>query len=355
MPKTTDLRPGLAIGRYLLEAPIGEGGFGAVWRARSLAQPGKRFALKFALDPSYVRFLKKEGVLQLSLDHPSIVKMQEVHTEHDPPFVVMEYIEGHSLRHKLSEKGPLSIGDAENLLFHLLEVLEYTHARGVTHRDLKPENILIESKTGRIKLTDFGLGQTRGRYLSDLIVSKGLLSGSASAIAGTFAYQAPEARRREDSVDHRADLYALGVVLFEVLTGRIPAGLELPSELRRGVPRRLDRVFRLAYTANPEQRVPDARRMREAMTRTRGEKLAPILAAAVLAAPVLGLALSLYARTAPSPGGPPPASLVVHAAGPFGATAAASSAEPAPPSSASPSAAVASRSPVAAAPTPPRA
>ncbi|GIW70619.1 MAG: hypothetical protein KatS3mg102_0161 [Planctomycetota bacterium] len=283
-----DPYPGMTVGCYQLEDCLGRGGFGEVWRATALegarVPRGHKVALKLALEPDYVELLRAEGALQLWLEHPGIVRVFEVNTAPPRPYVVMELVEGTNLREHLRAHGPLAVDEAEDLLFHLLEILEFTHARGVVHRDLKPGNILL-ARSGRVKLSDFGLGTSAGRLAGRLLVSEGLATRSGVTAAGTYPYLAPELRPGgaggPRAVDGRADLYSVGVILFEVLTGRLPGGLERPSALRRGVPRRLDRVFELCYVADPRRRVRSVQALRRELIR--GERRAMAARAAVLA------------------------------------------------------------------------
>jgi serine/threonine-protein kinase len=176
----------------------------------------------------------------------------------------MEYVPGSSLR-PLIQKRALSVEDSVCVMRQVLAGLKYAHGNGVVHRDIKPENILVHERArsdgygteGVVKVTDFGLGKAATTVGAQSIVySASLNSPQAQEIAGTLDYMAPE-QRSGGPVDGRADLYACGVVLYELLTGERPAGTEVPSDLNRAVPAHLDEVFRRSY-ARLEKRFASA-------------------------------------------------------------------------------------------------
>jgi serine/threonine-protein kinase len=167
----------------------------------------------------------------------------------------MEYVPGTSLR-PLIQSRTLSIDNAQAILRQLLAALSFAHSQGVIHRDIKPENILIHEQAaqngynapGMVKITDFGLGRAAESIAAGSILHSVSLDAPQSIqLAGTLDYMAPEARRDPATADARADLYACGILLFEMLTGERPAGTETPGELNPAVPRSLDAVFKKAY------------------------------------------------------------------------------------------------------------
>jgi serine/threonine protein kinase len=247
---------GQQVGEYVLEAKIGQGAFGEVWRARHHVWRDNLVAVKIPTDPAFVSSLQREGISIHGLSHPNIVRAINFDPYALPPYLVMEYVGGPSLRQVLSTRGPLAADEATAILRQILAALAYAHARGVTHRDVKPENILLAEHAARdgfklpdsVKLADFGLGQQATAAAAQSIAFSATFSGSQGAkIAGTLDYMAPEQREPGGTVDGRADLYACGVVLYEMLTGVRPAGLELPSARNAKVPARLDEAFQKAY------------------------------------------------------------------------------------------------------------
>jgi serine/threonine-protein kinase len=266
MPQT-----GQRVGEYLLDQQIGGGTFGQVWRAHHHVWADQLVAVKIPTDNQYLRELQREGVAIHGLVHPNIVRAMGFDPYADPPYLTMEYVPGTSLRPLIKEKA-LSINDAVSVMRQVLAGLQYAHTNGVVHRDIKPENILVHQRAtsdgyaseGVVKVTDFGLGKARATVGPQSIVySASLNSPQAQEIAGTLDYMAPEQRSGAE-VDGRADLYACGVVLYELLTGERPAGTDVPSDLNRSVPKYLDEVFRRSY-ARLEKRFASAEEFAKAL------------------------------------------------------------------------------------------
>src|SRR4051812_1496951 len=242
------------ISEYLLDAKVGGGTFGEVWRARHHVWHDQLVAIKIPTDPNYVRNLQREGAAIHGLSHPNIVRAIGFDPYADPPYLTMEYIPGTSLRPLIQQK-KLTVPDAVAVMRQVLAGLAYAHKQGVLHRDIKPENILIHERAlthgfdaeGVVKVTDFGLGRAANKTAAGSIVySQSLGDDAGREIAGTLDYMAPEQRSGAE-VDSRADLYACGVVLYEMLTGERPAGTDLPSDLNKSVPRHLDEAFKRSY------------------------------------------------------------------------------------------------------------
>ena len=248
-------REGDRISNYLLEKRIGAGSFGEVWCARHHVF-GDKVAIKMPTDSQYVRNLQREGVAIHGLNHPNIVRAIDLDPYADPPYLVMELIEGPSLRVVIDEnRGTLPIRAVVTIMRGMLQALRAAHASDLVHRDIKPANILIhqppvdlaEVLEQSVKVTDFGLGRVGGVTAQSILASGSHETEDGRSIAGTIAYMSPE-QKEGKQVDARSDLYACGVVLFEMLTGERPQGGDLPSSMRQDVPRFLDEVFRRCYT-----------------------------------------------------------------------------------------------------------
>ncbi len=232
---------------------IGAGGMGAVYKAR---QPNldRVVALKIVQaptgedDPVFAERFAREARAMARLDHPNIVTIYESGEAGGLPYMLMEYVDGITLRDAMENK-VLATGEALAIIPQICDALEYAHRTGVVHRDIKPENILID-QTGRVKIADFGLAK-----LAD--PTNVTLTRTRQAM-GTPHYMAPEQWEKPNEVDHRADIYALGVVLYELLTGELPLGrFDLPSAKGRGSPR-LDQVVLRALAKEPGQRYQHA-------------------------------------------------------------------------------------------------
>lgn len=257
-------KPGLRISEYVLEHLLGTGSFGEVWKARHHIWEKDFVAVKLPTEPDYVRHLQREGVMVHGLRHPNIVRVLGLDPYAEHPYLVMELVNGPSLRDVLLERHEgVEVPLALTVLRGLLRGLSAAHAAGVLHRDLKPGNVLLDLG-GRplsavtiddVKLSDFGLGVGDAEGLKAVAQSASLERDNR--LVGTLAYLAPELRDEGRKADERSDLYAAGIVLFELLTGQRPAGAELPSALRPRVPKGLDEVFERLY-ARYERRYESA-------------------------------------------------------------------------------------------------
>ncbi|MEO6434970.1 MAG: serine/threonine-protein kinase [Tepidisphaeraceae bacterium] len=262
---------GQRVGEYILDEPIGAGAFGEVWRARHHVWVDQLVAVKIPTATDYLRELQREGVAIHGLVHPNIVRAIGFDPYADPPYLTMEYVPGSSLRPLIKNRS-IGLTDAVSILRQVLGGLKHAHSKGLVHRDIKPENILVHERArsdgfhaeGVIKVTDFGLGKAATTVGAQSIVySASMNSKQAQDIAGSLDYMAPE-QRSGGEIDGRADLYACGVVLYEMLTGERPAGTDVPSELNKSVPRHLDDVFRRSY-ARLEKRYASADEMLAAL------------------------------------------------------------------------------------------
>ena len=262
-------------GRYELEELIGQGGMAAVWRARD-ARLARLVAVKIlrdhlARDPQFLERFQREAVAAASLTHPCIVSVFDTGVDDATCFIVLEYFEGQSLAQHLASKGPLEATRTAELMLPVLTALGVAHSAGLVHRDVKPANILV-GPDHRVKVADFG-------------VAKAAQSGHdltrTGAILGTVAYLSPE-QVQGSEVDARSDVYSAGVVMFELLTGRLPFHAESdvatalmrltvdppsPRDLRGGIPRELEAVVLRAMARDPSARFPTAEAMRAAVER----------------------------------------------------------------------------------------
>ena len=239
MPEQGDI-----IDQYELVRRLGGGAFGEVWRVRHLDLDHAR-AMKIPTDPDYVRQLRQEGRIQFSLAHPNIVQTLDLNTRHDPPFFVMELVEGEDLRKRLAARGKLTVPETLGIVCQILEALNAAHSRGVLHRDLKPENVLI-TPDATAKVTDFGLGRVQAEVAQSLYVSGSMVSESGKSIAGTFDYMSPE-QRRGGPASPGDDLYAVGILTCELVTGRRPSAAGVARTLERaGIARELAVVLEKA-------------------------------------------------------------------------------------------------------------
>jgi Protein kinase domain len=211
------LRPGSKVGAYEVIAPIGAGGMGQVYRARD-PRLGRDVAVKvlpreFAEHPERRRRFEQEARAAAMVDHPNVVAIHDVGSEGGIPYIVFELLEGETLARRLS-RGRLAIGNAIEVAAQIARGLAASHARGVTHRDLKPDNVFLTAGD-RVKVIDFGLArpsQPAGRAGETGATVPG-------TVMGTVGYMSPEQVRGE-ALDHRTDLFALGAILYEAVSGR---------------------------------------------------------------------------------------------------------------------------------------
>ncbi len=235
-----------------IEALVGQGGMGCVYRARH-AQLGRSVALKILAPGSEddarfeERFLREARALA-RLDHPGIVRVYDFGRAGTRWFLLMEFVEGANLR-SLLQGGRLPPQQALAIVPQLCDALQYAHSAGVVHRDIKPENVLVDA-SGRVKLADFGLAK-----LLDTQVGA---RSATEAVMGTLNYMAPEQISRPREVDHRADIYSLGVVFYEMLTGELPLGRFEPPSKRMRVDVHVDEVVLKSLEQAPERRYQHA-------------------------------------------------------------------------------------------------
>ncbi|MEA2481137.1 MAG: hypothetical protein QOJ07_3059 [Thermoleophilaceae bacterium] len=314
---------------HRIESLAGRGGMGIVYRATHLAL-NRLVALKviapdLAADPGFRERFKHESQVAASIDHPHVIPIYHAGEEDDQLFITMRYVEGTDLRRLIGERGAIEPPRAAEIVRQVGEALDAAHARGLVHRDVKPANVLIAYRYGRedCYLTDFGLTKQAGE--------EGGLTKTGQWV-GTIDYVAPEQIHGRPT-DARADVYALGCVLFHALTGRIPFQRDsdvakmfahvndAPPELPPGLPSELGDVVRRALAKLPGERYPSAGDLgRAAVAAAAGAELpgaersvaigsaAPAPTAAGAEMPATGEAATrMLPPSAPAPAPPPPA------------------------------------------------
>jgi len=233
---------------------LGRGGMGVVYKAR---QPrlNRLVALKILArdkeqDAQFAERFAREAQALARLSHPNIVAVHDFGEAGGHCYLVMEFVDGLNLR-QLLQTGKIKPEQALVIVPKICEALQYAHEQGIVHRDIKPENILLD-KQGRVKIADFGIAKMVG-----IETGQQTLTGAKDAV-GTPHYMAPEQIEKPLTVDHRADIYSLGVVFYEMLTGELPLGRFQPPSQKVQVDVRLDEVVLRALEKEPERRYQQA-------------------------------------------------------------------------------------------------
>ena len=262
---TAQLDPGVLVdGRYRLVCRLGSGGMADVWCADD-QELGRRVALKvlhrrFAEDPQFVERFRREASHAAGLQHPNVVAVFDRGEWDGAGYIAMEHVEGPTLKEIVRERGALAPELAADLVLQVLRAAACAHRHGLVHRDLKPQNVILDEE-GRVKVTDFGIARAGASEMTE-----------TGAVLGTAHYLSPE-QAQGRPVDARSDLYSIGVMLYELLTGRVPFDAESPvsiavrhvseppvrpRELNPGVPPALEAVTLRALAKAPEERFEDA-------------------------------------------------------------------------------------------------
>ena len=304
--KAVLLKPGDMVNeRFEVVKQLGFGGMGAVYHVKD-RQLGTERALKVMLpsllksDTARERF-HAEVIISQQLGHDNIVRIHDLMVDRarNTSFFTMELVEGKTLNRVLTERGGrLPVDEALHIAHQLCDALAYAH-RTTVHRDLKPQNIMVQPD-GTIKILDFGLAK---------LMSPGRLTKSSMAL-GTAYYQSPEQSIHLSELDQRADLYSVGIILYQMLTGIIPsAAMKPPSKEVRDVPRRLDPVVMRCLARRPEDRYPNAQALDAALTTAegsgKGQWIYPVGVAAAIVAIIAAMLFMSSRNEDGRPGGRP--------------------------------------------------
>jgi tRNA A-37 threonylcarbamoyl transferase component Bud32 len=230
---------------------LGAGGMGVVYKARH-RRLDRLVALKLlhrelGADAQFAERFSREAKTLAVMDHSRIVRVYDFGQVAGFYYLVLEYVDGANLRQVMSA-GRMTPREALAIVPQICEALQYAHDQGVVHRDIKPENVLLDTR-GRVKIADFGLAKIVGRTVPGAALT------NADQVMGTFQYMAPEQYRTPADVDHRADLFSLGVVFYEMLTGELPVGrFDAPSQAAAIEDARIDRIVLRALERERERR-----------------------------------------------------------------------------------------------------
>jgi serine/threonine-protein kinase len=255
-------------GRYEVLERVGGGGMALVYKARDLLLD-RTVAVKvlrpqFAHDEEFVRRFRREARSAASLSHPNIVGIYDVGQDGDAHYIVMEYVEGRNLNEVIRERAPLQVGEAVRIAAQICEALEHAHQNQIIHRDIKPHNILI-GNNGRVKVTDFGIARA---------VTAATITQTGSVV-GSVHYFSPE-HAKGVATGEKSDLYSLGIVLYQMLTGRLPflgespisvalkhlqESFEQPRKVNPHIPQSVENIILRAMRKNPQERYQSAREM----------------------------------------------------------------------------------------------
>ena len=295
------LPPGSKLGDYEIRRPLGAGGMGEVYLAQD-AKLGRSVAIKVlsgqvASDPTRIRRFEQEARAASALSHPNVCVVHALgETADGHPFIAMEYIEGQTLRHLLQTQPP-TLKAALDIAIQIAAGAGAAHAIGIVHRDLKPENVIVR-QDGLVKVLDFGLAKLAPGGLPNDEATRTLVQTDSGVVMGTYTYMAPEQARGQD-VDARADIWALGVMLYELVSGRVPFTGHTPSDvmvaildrepapldkLNPSIPHELQRIVAKALRKDRAQRYQTIADLRLDLEALRSELQASSQDAAPLAA-----------------------------------------------------------------------
>ncbi len=267
--------PGETLAYYRIESALGSGGMGEVYLAED-TRLKRKVALKllpphFTLNPDRVRRFEREAQAASALNHPNIVTIYEIGHSNSAHFIATEFVDGKTLRQLMNEKS-FTLNETLNVSVQVADALSGAHAAGIVHRDIKPENLMIRRQDGYLKVLDFGLAKLTERHTIEADdETPTLLQSNPGLVMGTVHYMSPE-QARAKNVGVGTDIWSLGIVMYELLTGHVPFTGETPSHVmvslmedklsplkdRANVPEELDRFVTRALHKNPKQRYQTA-------------------------------------------------------------------------------------------------
>ncbi|MBC7852960.1 MAG: serine/threonine protein kinase, partial [Pirellulaceae bacterium] len=233
---------------------LGQGGMGAVYKARQ-KHLDRLIALKVippeaAKEPAFAERFAREARALARLNHPNIVTVYDFGQSDGVYFLLMEFVDGLNLRQTM-QTGNLSPQEALAIVPHICDALQYAHDQGIVHRDVKPENVLLD-KSGRVKIADFGLAKLLTQSPQNYTLTHSM------QVMGTPRYMAPEQIEKPTEVDHRADIYSLGVMFYEMLTGELPMGRFAPPSQKVQIDIRIDEIVLRSLEKEPAKRYQHA-------------------------------------------------------------------------------------------------
>jgi serine/threonine protein kinase len=305
---------GKTLRNFRIESQIGEGGMGVVYLAEHVELP-KRFAIKslspaLSRDPNFRKRFYEEAQKQALLNDPNIVQVTDFFEEEGQFFLVMEYVDGQDLSHVIKSRGKIPQSETVSIFRDILQGLGFAHDQGIVHRDMKPSNVLVD-KSGRARIMDFGIAILKGATEKRLT--------AAGATIGSPWYMSPEQIERPQKIDQRTDIYALGIVLYEMLTGDVPFHGETdfsvqyqqlktpapdPRQKNSAISEEMAQIVLKAMAKDPAERFQNCREFLQAIDGVEKGKIGPkskALIAALLALFVASAGIITYLSTRASP------------------------------------------------------